>query len=296
VRVERVTWISASILCGGVGSSSQTRSSGSSACASLIASLFLRADDAVVGLDPLATRIGVVGDVERVGIGVVEVELDGGEAIGDDFLGAAGIFLRLVRIALVAIGIDADFLAKAAAEEGGDRQFVGAAHQVPERYLDAGHGGDGRAALRTFAGKHAVDDEHQLGDVGRVLADDVGRSAMYQFGNTGAPIRLTKAGNTLVGFNSDQHPGKVAVDDGGAHARDFHSGSFLKGNGSAGRIQAVARAISVAPSNRWILSWSNSIQTFWSGSTMTLGSRLTMTTEAPRKTWTKVMSPVGSTV
>ena len=182
----------------------------------------LRADHAVERLDPLAARMIVVGQVQRVGIGVVQIEFDRGKARRDHLLGASRVLGRLMRFAFVAIGVDADLVTEAAAEEGRDRQAVRASHQVPERDLDAGNRGDDDAGLRTLAGEGTLHDEDETRDVGRVLADQQAFGAMNDFGDAGAPIGLAEPGHACVGLDAHQNPGEVAGDDGGANVGDLH--------------------------------------------------------------------------
>src|SRR5690349_17002450 len=60
--------------------------------------------------------------------------------------------------------------------------------------------------------------------------------------------------------------------------------------------QSSFKASSVAPSKRWMRSWSNSSQICSSGAMATLGGTLMLTTAPDSDTCTKVTSPVGSTV
>lgn len=79
---------------------------------------FLGSDGAVEWLEPLAARIGVVADIDGVGIARVEVELDGGEAFANDVASFLGVVGGIGRFAGVAVGVDTDLVAEAAAEEG----------------------------------------------------------------------------------------------------------------------------------------------------------------------------------
>src|SRR5256885_105068 len=66
---------------------------------------FLRADAAVERLEPPPPRARVVRHIDRVRVRRVEVELDGGETLGDHLAGAFGVVGRVGRVAGVAIGI-----------------------------------------------------------------------------------------------------------------------------------------------------------------------------------------------
>ena len=74
----------------------------------------LRADSAIERFEPLATGMGmgIVTDVDGVGVGRVEVEFDGGKAFADDLARFFGVVGRVGRFAGVAIGVDADLSRK----------------------------------------------------------------------------------------------------------------------------------------------------------------------------------------
>ena len=122
----------------------------------------------------------------------------------------------------VAVGIDADLVAEAATEKVVDGRVQGAAHQVPEGDFDTADGGDGGAASGAFAGEAA--DQHfvDLADVEGVFANDDGGGFVHQLGDADTPVGLTEPGDAFVGFDADQDPWEIAVDDGCADRCDLH--------------------------------------------------------------------------
>ena len=112
----------------------------------------------------------------------------------------------------MAVGVDADAIAEATAEEGGDGCVQCATDEIPERDLDAADRGDGGAGQRAFAGEAADHDLDELADVERILADEQRLGLVHELGDADAPVGLAEAGEALVGLDRDEHPGKVAVD------------------------------------------------------------------------------------
>src|ERR1700692_4061375 len=81
---------------------------------------FLRSNGPVEWLEPLPARARIVGDIDRVGVARVQVELDGREPVSYHLAGALRIIRRIGGMAGMAIGIDADLVAEATAKERGD--------------------------------------------------------------------------------------------------------------------------------------------------------------------------------
>ena len=196
-----------------------------------------RADRAVEGLEPAPSRMRVLRDVDRVGIGRVEVELDGGEALGHHLPGLLRIVGGIGRLAGVAVGIDADPVPEPAAEEGRGRRLEGLAQEVPKGDLDAADRGDGGAGLRAFARQAADHHLDEPADIDRILADQKGLGLVHQLGHARTPIGLAEPADAGVGLDPDQHPGKIPLDDRRAYPRNLHERnppwSQIDGNASA---------------------------------------------------------------
>lgn len=73
----------------------------------------------------------IVGNIARVGIGGVEIELDRGESGSGHGLAALAIRKRIGRRPGMAIGIDANLVPISASEEVVDRRIQRPAHQIP---------------------------------------------------------------------------------------------------------------------------------------------------------------------
>ena len=109
----------------------------------------------------------------------------------------------------MAVGVDADAIAEAAAEEVVDRGVQRSADEIPERDLDAADRGDRGPRQGALAGEAADHDLVEIADVVRVLADDRPRRRLvHELGEPRRPVRFTETGNTLVRLHFHKHHGK----------------------------------------------------------------------------------------
>src|SRR5215212_5275066 len=162
----------------------------------------------------------VLRDVGGKGVARVEVELDGGKPRSDDLACPLRVGGRFGCGAGVAIGIDPNTIAVAAAEEVVDGGVQRPSDEIPERDLDTTDGGDRSAGQRALAGEAANHQVVKLADIVWVLADDDRRGLVHELSDAYAPIGFSEAGYTFVGLDLDEHPRKVALDHRRAHPRD----------------------------------------------------------------------------
>ena len=185
------------------------------------------ADRPIEGFEPLSSRMRIIRDVDRIWVRGIEVEFERGEPGVDDFFRLFRVVGWIRSVASVAVGIDPDFVAEFSAEHVVDRGVKRATDEIPEGDFDPADRGDGGAAGRPFA-RHAADHHFiEFADVEGAFADQQFAGFVDGFSDTDTPVGFTETGDPFVGFDANEDPREIAIDDGGTHTGDLHVAPFL---------------------------------------------------------------------